>query len=252
MRGVDQTNAPTFVDVLNPSVEDVAPGEHAIAQGHRLCRQHDLGVRIVEPAVDADRAAIIDIARELLARREQDQPAILLCQCVRHRIGRGGVVHVEQHRGCILANAVRLCPPVAGADAIADKIIRPPLVRAGGDDHGVGLDGQHVIRGCGLAKLDFHACALRLPLHPSEQRLVFCPCRAGSPPIEACRRAAATRRTELRHDRARPRCAPLAGRQGLLRRWRRGGVPSRVRDATPNSPWRPSCGLSGSASGRPT
>ena len=173
IRGVDQTNAANVVDVLNPSVENVAPSEHAIVQGYRLCRQHDLGVRIVEPAVDANRAAIIDIAGELLARREQDQPTILLCQCVRHRIGRGGVVHVEQHRGCILANAVRLCPPVAGADAIADKIIGPPLVRAGGDNHGVGLDGQHVIRGCGLAKFDFHACALRLPLHPSEQRLVF-------------------------------------------------------------------------------
>ena len=123
--------------------------------------------------MDANRAAIIDIAGELLARREQDQPTILLCQCVRHRIGRGGVVHVEQHRGCILANTVRLCPPVAGADTVAGKIIGPPLVRAGGDNHGVGLDGQHVIRGCGLAGLDFHACALRLPLHPSEQRSVF-------------------------------------------------------------------------------
>ena len=45
--------------------------------------------------MDADRATIVDVARDLLTRREQDEPEIVSRERVRHCIGCGTVIHVE-------------------------------------------------------------------------------------------------------------------------------------------------------------
>src|SRR3954471_16768907 len=111
-RGVDHTNTPTS----SMSGKDIAPGEPATANRNRLRRQNDLGIRFIEPAVNANRAAIVDVARNLLTRCEQDEPAIVARERVRHSIGCGTVIHVEQHRRRIHAAAMRARLPVARTD----------------------------------------------------------------------------------------------------------------------------------------
>ena len=108
MRGVDHRNSSTSANLLRPPGEDVAPRKNAVAQRDRFRRHDDLDIRRVEPAVHADGAAIVDVAGKLGARREQNQPAVSAGQRVGHRVGRGALVHVEQHGG--LAGSPRFWP----------------------------------------------------------------------------------------------------------------------------------------------
>ena len=95
--------------------------------------------------VDADRAAVVHVAGYLRARCEQHELRVAFGQSIRDGVRCGAVIHVEKHRRPVGAGVHQLPIPVAHGQSAPD-ILRRPQVGSGSQDHGFGIESQHVIR----------------------------------------------------------------------------------------------------------
>ena len=101
-----------ITDLPQATGKDIAPGKNVAAEIDGFCGQNNLYLRFVEPPVDTDRAALVDVSRNLGAWSQQEQPVVSLRQSVRNAIGCGGVIHVEKNSGPIQSFRARLCVPI--------------------------------------------------------------------------------------------------------------------------------------------
>jgi hypothetical protein len=123
-----------IINLSPPAGKDIAPGEDVAAELDGFRTQNNLDVRFMEPPVDANRAAIIDVPCDLCARRQQKEPAVSLRQCIRNAIGCGAVIHVEKNGSSLQTVSAGLRFPVARRKTLACEVVGPTLVRAGRDN----------------------------------------------------------------------------------------------------------------------